>query len=327
MLKGKQVWIHSSYVMNKKDATTSKLGHINNAGVKIYSSLEGTSTVKNAGETYTNRVYYIKKQDELKGVIYYLISQNPSSIKGVVGWVKATDVFTHAHSGVDKNVKTFYVKGTGRAYIKAWGGSQDVIYTSLTAYKHQEFKVHLTEKVGNNIWYRGILNGKTVWIHSDYITDILESNTSKLGHIRNSEVKIYPSLNVNSTVENAGALFTNYVYYIKKQASKNKQLYYLISNEPSSSKGIVGWVKANDLSIHTHLGVDKKTKSYYLKGTGSATSKAWGGSKDIVYQSLTPYKRQEFKVHLTEKVGNNIWYRGSLKGKTVWIHHSNLINR
>ncbi|RST74214.1 mannosyl-glycoprotein endo-beta-N-acetylglucosamidase [Siminovitchia acidinfaciens] len=297
---------------------TSRLGHIRNSNVKIYSDLSLQSSII-AGPTYTHHVYYIKKQAIVKGQTYYLISRQPSSVRGIVGWVRALDLSTQQHLLADKSAKTFYIKGTGSAYSKAWGGRKDFIYPDLSKYKGQMFAVHLTETVGNNIWYRGKLNGKTVWIHSGNVFEVKESKTSKLGHIRSSKVRIYNDLGLNSSI-GAGSTYTNYVYYIKKQALINGETYYLISKQPSSERGVIGWVKASDLSTQSHLVVDKQPKTFFIIGTGSAYSKAWGGRKDYIYSDLAKYKDHAFQVHLTESVGKNVWYRGKLKGKTVWIH-------
>ncbi len=321
---GPTVWLHSSYIDNIEESYVSRLGHIRNANVKIYEKINGKSFT--AGSTYTHAVYYIKKQAKVGSETYYLISTEPSSVKGVVGWVKAADLSTHPHVGVDKKKKTFYINGKGKATTKAWGGNKDTVYSSMVKYKGQSFEVHLTEKVGNNTWYRGKINGKgpTVWLHSSFVTDRFESNTSRLGHIRNANVKIYEKINGKSFT--AGSTYTHAVYYIKRQAKVGSETYYLISTEPSSVKGVVGWVKAADLSTHPHVSVDKKKKTFYINGKGKATTKAWGGNKDTVYSSMTNYKGQLFQVHLTEKVGNNTWYRGKINGKgpTVWLHSSYL---
>jgi len=322
-LNGKTVWMHESYVYSKTESKTSKLGHIRNSNVKIYQDVDNPASSITAGDKYTHAVYYIKKQAKIDDQLYYLISKEPSSSKGVVGWVKSQDLSTHKHVGVDKDAKTFYVKGTGKAYDTAWGGNKNLVY-NLSQYKNQIFKAHLTEKVGNNTWYRGNLNGKTVWMHESYVTSKEESKTSKLGHIRNSDVKIYQDIGDPSTAEKAGSKYTHSVYYIKKQAKVNNQLYYLISNQPSNTKGVVGWVKSQDLSTHKHVGVDKNNKTFTIKGTGSAYSKAWGGSKNAVFPDLSTYKGKKFNVHLTEKIGNNTWYRGDFNGKRIWIHSSYL---
>ncbi|MCG3418019.1 N-acetylmuramoyl-L-alanine amidase family protein [Oceanobacillus jordanicus] len=323
IFKGKTIWLHSSYVTTKKESVTSKLGHIRNEKVKIYKELGEISTAIEASDKLTNTVYFIKKQAKLNGQIYYLISTRPSSNIGTIGWVKETDMSIHSHHGIDKTTKTFYFKGTGRAYSKAWGGAKELVYEDMSIYTHERFDVHLTEKIGNNIWYRGNFKGKTIWLHSSYLTKKVESSISRLGHIRNSEVKIYNTLGDNAS-NTAGKDHINKVYYIKKQATLGEHTFYLVSREPSITNGVLGWVNANDLLTHTHVGLDKKKKTFILKGIGSSYSKAWGGSKDEVFQDLEPYKGVKFNVHLTEKVGNNTWYRGELNGKRIWLHSSYL---
>ncbi|WP_139892146.1 N-acetylglucosaminidase [Bacillus sp. D386] len=305
-----------------QESSISRLGQIKSTTAKIFKDLNNTSSFFTAGSSYTDSVYYIKKQAVIGDRTYYLISTKPSSVNGVIGWVNASDLKSYTHVGVDKNTKTLYIKGTGKAYSKAWGGSKDIVYSSLSSYKNSEFAVNLTEKVGNNTWYRGILGGKTVWIHSSYLAEIVESNTSRLGQMLDSKVKIYKTIGDSSSAFAAGTKYINSVYFIKKQAKIGDQVFYLISTKPSRENGVIGWVNASDLKSYTHVGVDKNAKTLYIKGTGKAYSKAWGGSKDIVYSSLSDYKNNKFAVNLTEKVGNNIWYRGTLGGKTVWIHES-----
>lgn len=322
VLNGKVAWIHESYLTQSDESSTSRLGHIKNSSIRIYGSYKDSSKYALAGSSYINEVYYIKKEANYNKERYYLISRNPSSTQGVIGWVKSSDLSTHTHVGVDRTAKTYYVKGTGSAYSKAWGGSKNIVYKNLSSFQGQEFKVNLTERVGNNTWYRGTLNGKTAWVHSNFILGTKESSTSRLGHIKNSSVHIYKDYKKKSQYTQAGTANTNEVYYIKKQAEYDKVLYYLISRSPSSVNGVVGWVKSGDISTHAHVGVDKNAKTYYIKGPGSAYTKAWGGSKNTYISSLNSIKGQEFKVNLTEKVGNNLWYRGIINGKNAWIHSS-----
>src|SRR5690606_39143265 len=121
-------------------------------------------------------------QAKLDGQLYYLLSTSPSSVYGLLGWAKAADIAVSTHNTVDSNSKVLYIKGTGSAFSKAWGGSKDLVYGKLSDYKSQIFRVDLTEKVGSNTWYRGTLNGKRVFIKSSDVTTLEESNTSKLGH-------------------------------------------------------------------------------------------------------------------------------------------------
>ncbi|WP_269412623.1 N-acetylglucosaminidase [Lentibacillus daqui] len=319
---GKTIWLHESYLTTKEESNTSKLGHIRSEKVNIYKTISDTSTKFAAGEEYTNQVYYIKRQAKIGEQTFYLISLTPSREDGVIGWVQADDLSLHDHVGVDKKKKTLYFTGKGSAYTKAWGGSKDLVYKDMSSYESQAFHVNLTEKVGNNTWYRGKFNGKTIWLHESYLTMKDTNRISKLGHLHGN-ANIYKSLGDRSSLLNTSN-YTNAVYYIKQQAKVNDQTYYLISKQPSVINGTVGWVNASDMSTHDHVGVDKKSKILKVVGTGSAYSKAWGGSKDLVYSDVSKFKGQEIKVNLTEKVGNNIWYRGTLNGKTVWFHESYL---
>lgn len=316
-----------NFLSTFKESSTSKLGHINSSKVKIYPNLKQQSSYITAGSVYTNAVYYIKKEATLNGQKYYLLSQKPSSARGVVGWAKAGDINAKTHLVVNKNDKNVYLKGTGSTYSTAWGGSKDLVQKDLSKSKNRLFKVHLTESVGGSKWYRGELNGKTQWIHSSYVSAPQETRTSKLGHIRSKSVKIYKTIGDDSSAITAGSTYTNAAYYIKKETRINGQLYYLLSNKPSSVNGVVGWAKAGDITAHPHLVVDKKSKTFYIKGTSSAYNTAWGGSKDIIYKNLKIYKDQQFKVHLTESVGTGIWHRGTLNGKTIWIRSSELYKK
>jgi len=307
-----------------KTEKTSRLGHIRSAKNWILKTPGVANGSFQAGETNTNRVYYIKQQAKVNDTLYYKISLSPSATKGVVGWMKASDMTTREHKVVDKDAKNYYVIGQGKAYTKAWGGKKDVVY-NLADYQDQLFEVTLTERADDQIWYRGTLNGKTVWIRSSDVEErnIAEAKTSRLGHINSAKKKIYKTIAKESTAFAAGSKYTNTVYYIKKKAVYGGETYYLISQSPSSVRGVVGWMKAGDLSTREHKVVDKNAKTFHVKGRAKAYAKAWGGKKDVVY-NLADYKGETFQVHLTERADSQVWYRGVLDGKTVWIHSSDV---
>lgn len=321
-LNGKEVWVHSSFVTDKRqESNISKLGHLR-SGARIYQDAKTSAKYRNAGSKDYDQVYYIKKQIEREGQLFYLISYAPSRTKDVVGWVKAEQLQVRDHTSVSKTAQTLYVTGSGKSYSKAWGGSKNLVSSSLSAASGKPFYVNLTEKVGNNTWYRGTLDGKQMWLHSAYVSTKIESKTSRLGHLRGGAV-ILTAPGVTKGAKNSADGYTNQVYYIKKQAVYNKKTYYLISSKPSSTSGTIGWVESGQIKTYSHVTVDKKSKTLHVKGTGSAYAKAWGGSKDFVYD-LKVYVGKEFQVNLTEKVGNNTWYRGILAGKEVWIHSAYL---
>jgi len=316
-LDGKTVWLYSSRVAPKVERSTSRLGQIKNSAVKIYKTVGTETGAFPAGSTYTGTVYYIKKQAAINDQTYYLISTQPSSVSGVIGWVKSSDLANYSHTTYDKNPKTMYLTGKGSVYTKPWGSTKDIVFKDLSKNKNQEFKINLTEKVGNNTWYRGSFAGKTVWIHSAYLNKTLESATSRLGNIKKTSVKIYRKLG-SSSYYKAGTTYTNKVYYIKRKGKLNGQTYYLISKS-STGANAIGWVKSSDISDISYAVVSQKAQTMNLKGAGSAYSKAWGGKKDVVYQKLSSYKNKKFTAELTAKVGSTNWYYGKLAGKTVWL--------
>jgi N-acetylmuramoyl-L-alanine amidase CwlA/outer membrane biosynthesis protein TonB len=325
-LNGKEVWVHSSFVTDKrKESNTSKLGHLR-GGAKIYKDANIRAQSRNAASSDYNQVYYIKQQIERDGQLFYLISYAPSRTKDLVGWVKAEQLKTYSHKGYSKKRRTLYLTGSGKSYNKAWGGGKNLVASNLSGSRGKPFYVHLTEKVGNNIWYRGTLDGKQMWLHNAYVTENNESKTSKLGHLRaDAEILSAPGIKVNAKKAING--YTDEVYYIKKEAVFDKKTYYLISYNPSSVSGTVGWVEAGQMNIHSHKGYSKKHVTLYLTGLGKSYNKAWGGRKNLVSSNLTAYKGKAFYVHLTEKVGNNIWYRGTLNGKQMWLHNAFVSSR
>jgi len=256
-----------------KEKKVSRVGQLKNSNVKIYKDvLDQKKTVST--KPYMNSVYYIKSQKTYQGKTYYLMSSKPSSTEGTIGWVKSTDVKTYTHKHVDKKAKTFYLKGKGVAYNRAWGGTENLVYASLKSMKGEKFNVHMTEEVGGNTWYRGTLKGKTVWIHSSHLEQRTITKTSRVGQLKNSKVTISKTLDNNSKTVSTKP-YMNSVYYIKQQAKQGSTLYYLMGTKPSSTEGTIGWVKSTDVKTYTHKHMDKKAKTFYLKGKGVAYNRAW----------------------------------------------------
>lgn len=327
-LDGKTVWIQGNNFLYKpgyNESNTSKIGRINNPNTIIYKDLNAGSSMKKTGSRYSDTVVYIKKQAKVSNRLYYLISTQRSSSVGVIGWVQARDIRTQSHRVIDTNDKTLYLDGTGWSYTDPWGGSKDIVNKDLTPYKQLKFKINRTEKVGKYIWYRGDLNGKTVWIMGNNFmeVDIEKSSTSKIGRIQNANTNVYGDIMQGTSLSKAGSRRTDKIFYIKKQAKFNNQLFYMISNRRSSTKGVVGWVKSEDIREQSHSVANEKNFNYYLDGTGWTYSDPWGGAKDVISKELT--KGDLIKVTRTEQIGDFFWYKGNLNGKTVWIQAFNVI--
>ena len=147
----------------------SRLGHIKSGESYIYDNPADTTT-KETSENYKNSAYYIKKQAKYNDELFYLLSNQPSAIKGVVGWMKASEMSTHPDVTIDHDPKKFHVHGRGTAFDRAWGGKKNHVLSNLSSWEGFEFQVDKTVKIGKNLWYRGMLDGKQAWIHSNYLT-------------------------------------------------------------------------------------------------------------------------------------------------------------
>lgn len=154
----------------------------------------------------------------------------------------------------------------------------------------------------------------------------LEQLVSLLGHIKGGNTQIY-STPFNENVARSSEPYKNSVYFIKKQIEVNNNTYYLLSESPSAEKETVGWMKKSDLSLHLHLVIDEDIKSFKLNGRGSAYTKPWGGKDDLVFGDLRQFEGESISIDRTEKVGQNVWYRGELKSKKIWLHSNCLVEK
>lgn len=161
--------------MGIKKQTTSKLGQIESASTPIYEDPVNQAKYQQAGQAHTNKSYYIKQQATLDGQTYYLISDQPSSKKGTIGWVKSQDIKVYSHTGVDHERKLMRMTGSGAAYDRAWGGTDRLVFPKLSDMAGDILDVNLTEKVGDNVWYRGYLHGKLVWIHEAHLETVSDT--------------------------------------------------------------------------------------------------------------------------------------------------------
>ena len=153
--------------------------------------------------------------------------------------------------------------------------------------------------------------------------DYIEKPISRLCHIKTSDSYIY-STPMSETEKISSKDYRHNVYYTKKKATYKDELYYLLSSKPSGKYGVIGWIKASQVSSRLHLAIDNDPKTFIIKGSGFGFSRAWGGKKDQVYSNLNTFENCEFKVTQTDKVGKGLWYRGLLGGEQIWIHRKHL---
>lgn len=150
-----------------------------------------------------------------------------------------------------------------------------------------------------------------------------EKLTSKIARIRSRDSYIYRSPK-DQMPEKSSDEYKESSYYIKKEGTIDGERYYLISTEPSSTKGVLGWMKSRDLRVYNLVNIDEEEKKFIISGIGVALNRQWGTGKNVVYEDLAHLEGETFYVTRTDLVGRNIWYYGSLKGRNVWIHSSRL---
>lgn len=155
---------------------------------------------------------------------------------------------------------------------------------------------------------------------SDTEGTFTHTTVSRLGKIDHKDVVIY-NQPTDQTGQKAGDSKVEYTYYLKEKAVKGHEVYYLLSDNPSRTTGLVGWVNELDLMTYSHYGMDNLAKEITLTGGGYSHERAWGGVKQRVH-NLASYKGDKLHVNKTESVGDNIWYRGKMNGKgnNVWVH-------
>src|SRR5699024_8159448 len=82
----------------------------------------------------------------------------------------------------------------------------------------------------------------------------IEKPISKLAHCRGGDSYLvsYPNENKKTSTEG----FKDAVYFVKKEARYQDEIYYLLSTKRSAVEGIIGWIETKHLVIHDHILVD-----------------------------------------------------------------------
>ncbi|MEN1969698.1 hypothetical protein WMZ97_16670 [Lentibacillus sp. N15] len=166
-------------------STTSRLGRINNKDAIIYNNPTDKNGTK-AGDKF-GYTYFIKEQAIKGNDVYYRISNKADGTfeQEAIGWVNELDLTTYTHYGMDTKKKILTVDGKGKSYTRAWGWDKQHVH-NLSGYKGKKFHVNKTESVGDNVWYRGKIDGKgsDVWIHQS------NTDSTETIQIKSSESKV-----------------------------------------------------------------------------------------------------------------------------------------
>ncbi len=259
-------------------------GKVNTNASGVYSSVYDTKTKSAANKV--GKTFNIGKQSNYNNQVYYLLQDNNGT---PLGWVKSSDI------QLQNNTKAT-PKPVASKTTKANAVAKTV-------------RVNYLGKVNKNISgvYTSVYDQKTV-----------------------------PAIN------KAGKTFK-----IGKQSTYNNQTYYLLQDNNAIP---LGWVNAKDIQLQkvtTQPKVVNKPTVAQPKKTNAIKSSAVNNqpivlkenyqnylifdnsgyfysepsvSKKTLLGSLQNYQYSYFKVITSQKVGNELWYKGLLNGKTVWIN-------
>ena len=175
------------------------VGTVNKNISGVYTSVYNDKTVpavNKAGKTFK-----IGKQSVINNQTFYLLQDNNAI---PLGWVKSQDVqlqnatkpktvtqptvtpkkteaikastVNNTPIAYQENYTNYLITdNTGYFYSEPYA-SKNTLLGSLQNYHYAYFKVITSQQIGNELWYKGILNGQTVWINAKYL-QIAETST------------------------------------------------------------------------------------------------------------------------------------------------------
>ncbi|MBW0767934.1 glucosaminidase domain-containing protein [Mammaliicoccus lentus] len=175
------------------------VGTVNKNISGVYTSVYNDKTVpavNKAGKTFK-----IGKQSVINNQTFYLLQDNNAI---PLGWIKSQDVqlqnatkpktvtqptvtpkkteaikastVNNTPIAYQENYTNYLITdNTGYFYSEPYA-SKNTLLGSLQNYHYAYFKVITSQQIGNELWYKGILNGQTVWINAKYL-QIAETST------------------------------------------------------------------------------------------------------------------------------------------------------
>ncbi|MFK5673491.1 glucosaminidase domain-containing protein [Mammaliicoccus sciuri] len=183
-----------------KTVRVNYLGKVNKNISGVYTSVYDQKTVpaiNKAGKTFK-----IGKQSTYNNQTYYLLQDNNAI---PLGWVNAKDIqlqkvttqpkvvnkptvaqpkktnaikssaVNNQPIALKENYQNYLIFDNSGYFYSEPSVSKKTLLGSLQNYQYSYFKVISSQKVGNELWYKGLLNGKTVWINAKYLQLAAES--------------------------------------------------------------------------------------------------------------------------------------------------------
>ncbi|UXV31489.1 N-acetylmuramoyl-L-alanine amidase [Mammaliicoccus sciuri] len=295
-----------------KTVVVNYKGKVNTNASGVYSSVYDTKTKSAANKV--GKTFNIGKQSNYNNQVYYLLQDNNGT---PLGWVKSSDI------QLQNNTKAT-PKPVASNTAKPKATSKPVASNTV--------KPKATPKPVTSNTTKANAVAKTVRVNY-------------LGKVNKNISGVYTSVYDQKTVpaiNKAGKTFK-----IGKQSTYNNQTYYLLQDNNAIP---LGWVNAKDVQLQkvtTQPKVVNKPTVAQPKKTNAIKSSTVNNqpvvlkenyqnylifdnsgyfyseptvSKKTLLGSLQNYQYSYFKVISSQKVGNELWYKGLLNGKTVWIN-------
>ncbi|MBO1218064.1 glucosaminidase domain-containing protein [Mammaliicoccus sciuri] len=309
-----------------KTVVVNYKGKVNTNASGVYSSVYDTKTKSAANKV--GKTFNIGKQSNYNNQVYYLLQDNNGT---PLGWVKSSDIQLQNNTKVTP-------KPAASNTAKPKATPKPV--ASNTAKPKASPKPAASNTVKPKATPKPVASNTT---KTNAVAKTVRVNY--LGKVNKNISGVYTSVYDQKTVpaiNKAGKTFK-----IGKQSTYNNQTYYLLQDNNAIP---LGWVNAKDIQLQkvtTQPKVVNKATVAQPKKTNAIKSSAVNNqpialkenyqnylifdnsgyfysepsvSKKTLLGSLQNYQYSYFKVISSQKVGNELWYKGLLNGKTVWIN-------
>ncbi|MDQ7130422.1 N-acetylmuramoyl-L-alanine amidase, partial [Mammaliicoccus sciuri] len=309
-----------------KTVVVNYKGKVNTNASGVYSSVYDTKTKSAANKV--GKTFNIGKQSNYNNQVYYLLQDNNGT---PLGWVKSSDIQLQNNTKVTP-------KPAASNTAKPKATPKPV--ASNTAKPKATPKPVASNTVKPKVTPKPVASNTT---KTNAVAKTVRVNY--LGKVNKNISGVYTSVYDQKTVpaiNKAGKTFK-----IGKQSTYNNQTYYLLQDNNAIP---LGWVNAKDIQLQkvtTQPKVVNKATVAQPKKTNAIKSSAVNNqpialkenyqnylifdnsgyfysepsvSKKTLLGSLQNYQYSYFKVISSQKVGNELWYKGLLNGKTVWIN-------
>ncbi|WP_262641409.1 N-acetylmuramoyl-L-alanine amidase [Mammaliicoccus sciuri] len=323
-----------------KTVVVNYKGKVNTNASGVYSSVYDTKTKSAANKV--GKTFNIGKQSNYNNQVYYLLQDNNGT---PLGWVKSSDIQLQNNTkATPKPVASNTAKP--KATPKPVASNTAKPKATPKPVASNTVKPKATPKPVASNTVKPKATPKPVASKTTKVNAVAKTvRVNYLGKVNKNISGVYTSVYDQKTVpaiNKAGKTFK-----IGKQSTYNNQTYYLLQDNNAIP---LGWVNAKDIQLQkvtTQPKVVNKPTVAQPKKTNAIKSSAVNNqpivlkenyqnylifdnsgyfysepsvSKKTLLGSLQNYQYSYFKVITSQKVGNELWYKGLLNGKTVWIN-------